>query len=94
MDLAFDRDLGSLWAICDNTCGNRSSILQASSGRFQVARFIDRPAALPETMNNEGITFAPPSECANDLRSFFWADDGNTGGHSLRSDSIPCGAFF
>ena len=39
MDLAFDRDVGQLWAYCDNTCGNRSSILRVGAGRFQLRGF-------------------------------------------------------
>jgi hypothetical protein len=43
---------------------------------------------------NEGLAIAPESECVNGFKGFFWADDGETGGHSLRFDSIRCGAFI
>jgi hypothetical protein len=76
MDLAFDRDLNNLWAHCDNTCGNKVSVLQIDSdplsptrGKFRVRKLFDRPSTLPDTMNNEGITFAPESECVNNLCS-------------------------
>jgi len=93
MDLTFDRELGYLWAYCDNTCGNKSSILAPAAGRFQVARFVERPSTLGDG-NNEGIAFAPLSDCAGGQRSFFWSDDGNTAGHALRRDTIPCGPVF
>ena len=93
MDLAFDRDVGQLWAYCDNTCGNRSTILRVGMGRFQIRGFVDRPATLTDA-NNEGITFAPESECAGGTKSFFWADDGNTGMHALRRGTVSCGLLF
>jgi hypothetical protein len=93
MDLAFDRDVGQLWAYCDNTCGNRSTILRVGLGRFEIRGFIDRPATMTDA-NNEGITFAPESECASGKKSFFWADDGNTGQHALRRGTIACGPVF
>ncbi|MES1204994.1 MAG: hypothetical protein ABUS79_03575, partial [Pseudomonadota bacterium] len=100
MGMEFDRDVGYLWAHCDNTCGNRTSVLDivtdpASSlrGRFQVRRLFARPSTLDD-LNNEGIAIAPESECANNMKSFFWSDDGQTLGHAIRRDSIPCGKFF
>jgi len=93
MDLSFDRELGYLWAYCDNTCGNKASILTATAGHFQLARFVDHPSTLGD-FNNEGIAFAPLSECVAGQRSFFWSDDSNTAGHSLRRDSIPCSPLF
>jgi hypothetical protein len=27
------------------------------------------------------------------FKPFWWVDDGATGGHALRTDSIPCGTF-
>ena len=93
MDLVFDRDVGQLWAYCDNTCGNRSSILGVGAGRFQLRRLLDRPATLPDS-NNEGIALAPESECAGGLKSFFWADDSNFGARALRRGTIACGTIL
>jgi len=100
MSLEFDRELGYLWAGCDDTCGNQTAILEidtnpasTSFGRFYVRQLIDRPSTLPN-INNEGIAFAPLAECVGGFRSFFWADDSQTDGHSLRADSIPCGPFL
>jgi hypothetical protein len=93
MDLSFDRDVGYLWAACDDTCGNRAAVLQIDGGHFGVSRFFDRPSTLPD-VNNEGIAIAPESECVENSKSFFWSDDSATGGNSLRRDTIPCGRFF
>jgi hypothetical protein len=100
MDLSFDRDVGYLWAYCDNTCGNRATVLQidtnaasATHGRFGLSRMFDHPSTLPD-VNNEGIAIAPESECTNGHKAFFWADDSATNGNSLRRDAIPCGHFF
>jgi len=93
MDLAFDRDVGQMWAYCDNTCGNRSTILRVGMGRFQIRGFLDRAPTLTDA-NNEGITFAPEAECAGGRKAFFWADDGNTGAHALRRGTIACGLLL
>jgi hypothetical protein len=93
-DLAFDRDNGYLWTFCDWGCNDRASVLRIEgAGKFKLARYFERPSSLPDS-NNEGITFAPDSECVNGRKAFFWADDGNIGGHSIRRDTIPCGRFF
>jgi hypothetical protein len=100
MDLSFDREAGTLWADCDDTCNNRASVLQIDTaagsptrGRFVVRRFFDRPSTMPN-INNEGIAIAPESECMAGFKPFFWTDDSSTDGHALRRDSIPCGMFF
>ncbi|MDB4986867.1 MAG: hypothetical protein JWN04_2045, partial [Myxococcaceae bacterium] len=64
-----------------------------SYGQFVQRKVLSRPAGLPN-YNNEGISFAPDSECRAGLRSFFWADDGADNGHSLRRGSIPCGRSY
>jgi hypothetical protein len=100
MDLEFDRDVGNLWAVCDNTCGGSTTVLQidtaASSptrGRFRIQRGYQRPSTLPDS-NNEGFAIAPESECSGGQKSVFWADDAEFGGHWLRRDTIPCGPLF
>jgi hypothetical protein len=100
MGLEFDRNTFALWATCDNTCNNRSSILgidtsptSATRGRFKVRRSFEPPSSLAN-LNNEGIAIAPQTECVNGFKHFFWADDGSTEGHALRRDSIPCAALF
>jgi hypothetical protein len=100
MDLAFDRDVGDLWAYCDNTCDNHASLLtidddptSPTRGRFLTRHLYNHPSTLPDS-NNEGITLAPESECLNGQKNFFWADDADIDGHAIRRGSVLCGAFF
>lgn len=95
----FDRDLGYLWAICDDGCNNQAAVLEidtraasATRGRWVVNRKLDRPSSMPN-INNEGFAIAPASECAGNVKPVFWSDDNNTSTHSLRRAGIPCGAF-
>jgi hypothetical protein len=100
MGLEFDRDLNYLWFSCDDTCGNKSGILDidtvvgsSTQGRFVLRRVFDRPSTLPDT-NNEGIAIGPQSECVNGFKPFFWSDDNDKDGFSLRKDSIPCSSLL
>lgn len=94
MSLVFDRDIGYLWAQCDNECENQLNVLAVDpTGKFMPRGKFARPATL-ENLNNEGIAFAPEDRCVDGRRAFFWIDDGNAHGHALRADSIPCGAFL
>ena len=92
MSLDFDRDEGNLWAYCDNTCANQAAVLRiGADGRFMISRLYTKPASLADS-NNEGITFAPESECdTQGFRSVFWSDDSDYGGHAIYRGSIPCG---
>jgi hypothetical protein len=90
MSLDFDRDVGNLWAYCDNTCANQASVLRVAGGHFVVQYLYDHPASLPNS-NFEGITIAPESECTQGKKSFFWADDDAYGGHAIYRGTIPCG---
>lgn len=72
------------------------STSRPSAGRFLISRIFDRPrevAMLPNS-DNEGITFAPDSECAAGQKSFFWSDDDQLNAHAIRRGTIPCGVFF
>jgi hypothetical protein len=94
MGLAFDRDVGYLWAQCDNACQNQINVLAIDPhGKFLPRGKLARPTSLAN-LNNEGVTFAPESRCVNGQRAFFWVDDGVNSGHALRADTIPCGAFL
>jgi hypothetical protein len=100
MDLSLDRDVGYLWAQCDDTCNNQAGALDIDTnalsptfGKFVVRRQFARPASMPN-INNEGIAIAPESECVGGFKNFFWSDDNQTDGHALRRDSIPCGPFL
>jgi hypothetical protein len=100
MDLSYDREVGYLWAQCDNTCGNKATVfrldmtpLSPTAGHFEIGRVFDRPDSLPDS-NFEGIGIAPEAECAAGQKHFFWSDDSALDMHSIRRGSIPCGAFF
>ncbi len=100
MDLAFDRDSETLWSLCDSACKNRMTLLDidsaegsATKGRFILRATVPPPSTL-SSANNEGITMAPESECANNRKGFFWSDDDESNGYAIRRDAIPCGRLF
>ena len=93
MGIEFDRETGNLWAICDNTCGNATTVLGIDSGAFVVKKKFARPSTLPDS-NNEGIAIAPESECVAGVKPFYWADDSHFGGFALRTASVACGPLF
>jgi hypothetical protein len=100
MSVYFDRDVGYLWAYCDDTCGNVAGVMSvdtaassATFGKFKLLKQLARPSTMPN-INNEGIAVAPESECAAGFKGFYWTDDSETGGHSIRFDKIPCGRFI
>ena len=89
MDLEFEPETSSLWAVCDDTCNGRSALLQLVAGRFTVAKLVERPAGMLN-INNEGFAIAPQALCVNGLKPVYWADDSNTGGNALRAGTISC----
>jgi hypothetical protein len=100
MDLSFDRDVGYLWAACDDTCQGRTNVLDidsrvgsATRGKFYVRRGFERPTPMPN-LNNEGFTITSESTCQGGFKSVFFAEDGSTMGFAIRRDSIPCGPFL
>ncbi|MHB1329869.1 MAG: lamin tail domain-containing protein, partial [Gemmatimonadales bacterium] len=99
MDLNFDRELGYLWAVCDDGCQGRTATLEidtqagsTSQGRFVVTELFERPASMPN-LNNEGFAVAPQSACVAGMKPVFWADDSETEGHAIRRASLPCARF-
>jgi Lamin Tail Domain len=100
MDVQFDRELGEMWAACDDTCNGQINLMRVDpgTGKFGVAFTFDRPAGVNPgavgsmpNINNEGFAFAPIAECDNNnQRPAFWSDDNNTGGVAIRSGTIPC----
>jgi len=100
MDLSFDRDVGYLWAVCDDTCQGRTNVLDidtrvgsATRGEFYIRRGFERPTSMPN-LNNEGFTVTTDSTCQAGFKSVFYAEDGSTMGFAIRRDSIPCGPFL
>ena len=41
-------------------------------------------------INNEGFAIAAATECVDNRKPAYWADDANTAGYSLRSGNVPC----
>jgi len=100
MDLAFDRETNTLFSQCDSMCKNTMTLFDidttegsSTKGRFILRATLPPPATLSSD-NNEGITMAPESECANNRKGFFWADDDESNGYAIRRDTIPCGRLF
>ncbi len=100
MALAFDRETQTLWSLCDSVCQNRMTLFDidtgegsANKGRFILRATVPPPSTLTST-NNEGLSMAPESECANGRKSFFWADDDESNGYAIRRDTIPCDRLF
>jgi hypothetical protein len=98
--LSFDRDVGYLWTTCGAACGNETAVLvldenlaSPTFGTFLVIQEFARPTTMPN-LANEGIAIAPESQCVGGQKAFIWSDDGQTNGHALREDTIPCGAFI
>ena len=89
MDVAYDADRKSLWALCDDSCGGVYNLLRVVDGDFTVAASYNRPAEMPN-LNNEGMAIAPRSTCVDGSQEVVWTDDGDTDGHSLRIGSLPC----
>lgn len=97
--LYFDREAEQLWFICGVSCFNATSILGVDQnpaspnfGRFKVLKKYAAPTTMPAA-NNEGIALAGEAQCVGGFKDFFWTDDGETGGHALRRDQVPCGPF-
>jgi len=100
MDLSFDREVGYLWAICDDSCQGRSNVLDIDTrvgsptqGKFYIRRGFERPSTMPN-INNEGFAIAPEASCVGGFKSVFYSDDSNNNLHAIRRDSIPCGPFL
>lgn len=90
MDLEWEPALGTLWAVCDDTCSGKASTFKvAPSGAFTAAAVYDRPSGMPN-YNNEGFAIAPQGTCAGDRKPVVWADDGNDGSHALRTGTVSC----
>jgi hypothetical protein len=90
--LSFDRGTGYLWSFCGASCGQQSAVWTITLGVLQRRRQFAGPSSMPN-LANEGIAIAPETQCSGGMKPFFWIDDGETGGHALRSDAIPCGPF-
>lgn len=97
MGLEYDPATRYLWAHCDDGCSTTQGVLEIdvavgspTRGRFLAPRRFARPSTLGN-FNNEGFAFGTQAECVGGLKPVFWADDNQTGGHAIRSASMPCG---
>ena len=90
--LSFDRETNYLWSFCGASCGQQTTVWTISAGTFVRRRQFAGPSSMPN-LQNEGIAIAPESQCSGGFKPFWWVDDGETGGHALRVDAIPCGPF-
>ncbi|MEV4999495.1 lamin tail domain-containing protein [Nocardioides sp. LML1-1-1.1] len=90
MDLEWEPALATLWAVCDDTCSGKAATFGITTGGSFTAKAVhDRPSGLPD-YNDEGFAIAPQSECVSDRKPVVWADDGNDGGHALRTGTVSC----
>lgn len=96
MGLEFDAESGTLWAACDDGCGGEVALFDIDTavgsptlGQFVITTVHARPAGM-DNLNNEGIALGATAECVGGERPFYWADDGETGGHALRRGSVGC----
>ena len=62
-------------------------------GKFYIRKGFERPSTMGN-FNNEGFTVTPQSSCVAGFKPVFYSDDNNDLTHSIRRDSIPCGAFL
>ncbi|GGH37997.1 lamin tail domain-containing protein [Microbacterium album] len=93
-DVQFDHERSALWIVCDNACDGRTAIYEIAmdgedAGRFVATAIYERPSGTPNYAN-EGFAIAPQAQCVDGLKSTFYADDSDTGGHSLRRGTIEC----
>jgi hypothetical protein len=98
--LYFDRDLGYLWVYLGVANGNAVNVFaidqapaSAHKGKLISLGKYAAPTGMP-AINNEGIAFAPESQCVGGLKPFFWTDDTVSLGHALRAGTIACGRFI
>jgi hypothetical protein len=91
MGTEFDQDLNNLWVVCDDGCAGRSAVfnVDAVTKKFTITNMYERPASMPN-INNEGFAIAAATECVDNRKPAFWADDASTAGNAIRSGNVPC----
>jgi hypothetical protein len=90
MDLSYEPGSTHLWAVCDDTCDGRTSILDIGiDGRIAVTKTFERPDGMPN-LNNEGFTLASHAECVGNRKPVLYADDGAFKGIVVREGSVNC----
>jgi hypothetical protein len=72
MSLEYDHKNKLLWAGCDDTCDNQTSVLEMDEeGNFRVTGLFSRPGKL-RNKNNEGIALMDECDDSSRTREFFW----------------------
>jgi hypothetical protein len=66
--------------------------LSADAGKLVVRAGYERPSGMGN-FGNEGIAHAGEAECVSGDKPFFWADDSDTNGISIRQGTVHCGVL-
>lgn len=88
-DVLWDGDREQLWIVCDDACDGRIAAYELVDGAFVATALYERPAGMAN-LANEGFAIADATQCVDGSVPTFYADDNNTGGHSLRSGTLDC----
>ncbi|AWG01616.1 lamin tail domain-containing protein [Clavibacter michiganensis] len=90
-DVEFDRDIGALWVVSDDASAGRTALYALDgTGSFTRRTVQEAPAGADPAMQNEGFAIDAAATCVDGVRSTYYADDADTGGHSLRRGTYPC----
>ena len=87
-EVQFDPTLDALWVVCDDACAGRSALFDVQDGAFTAATVYDAPSGAARDLANEG--FAISDVCTDGERATYYADDNDTDGFSLRTETFPC----
>jgi hypothetical protein len=91
MGLELDREVGYLYAHCDDGCDNATVVLTIDA--VLVPRVVLRRPEGLSNLNYEGIAISSEAECMDGEKPFFWVEDGvNT--HVLQQGTIRCGPYL
>ncbi|WP_460571522.1 lamin tail domain-containing protein [Humibacter soli] len=99
MDATWDPAQDALWLDCDNGCQEQTSIVKLDTtkgdpnqGHFELDKIYNAPDGMATTLNNEGFTLQPASECdsTTNTRSAWWSDDNNDSNIALRTAKVNC----
>jgi hypothetical protein len=99
MDATWDPAQDALWLDCDNGCQEQTSVVKldttqgdSNQGHFELSKVYNAPDGMTNTLNNEGFTLQPASECdpTTNTRSAWWSDDSNDSNIALRTAKVNC----
>ncbi|WP_193103248.1 lamin tail domain-containing protein [Brachybacterium sp. FME24] len=87
MALDLQESTGMLRAFCDEACEGESVTYDLRTDDVTASQRYARPTGM-ENIANEGVAIAPWETCTKGALSIYYADDANTGGHSLRGTEL------